>query len=283
VPMVETWSSVPFILGEGLRRLADGRVVMVDILAGCLYEVDPGQCGAERLLHRLDVPLGAVAPLGEESWIAAAGTGIAVLGPSGLEWIDRPEDGAATAMRMNDGVCDPAGRFWAGSMPYDGTMGAGSLYRLDADGSVTQVIDGITIPNGSAFSADGTLMYLADSDAGTIDVFDVDPGSGSLSSRRRFADLDDGSPDGMLVDDEAHLWSAVRGGSRIERRSPMGDLVLRIDLPARQPTSLTMSDGHLFVTSALDGLADAGPADGHLLRLATSLTCTPAVSAALDH
>jgi len=110
-----------------------------------------------------------------------------------------------------------------------------------------------------------------------------EPGSGSLSSRRRFADLDDGSPDGMLVDDEAHLWSAVRGGSRIERRSPMGDLVLRIDLPARQPTSLTMSDGHLFVTSALDGLADAGPADGHLLRLATSLTCTPAVSAALDH
>src|SRR5699024_12140629 len=52
------------------------------------------------------------------------------------EWLARPEDEAATPMRMNDGCCDAQGRFWAGSMAYDGTPGAGSIYRTDPDGKV---------------------------------------------------------------------------------------------------------------------------------------------------
>ncbi|MGW7726661.1 SMP-30/gluconolactonase/LRE family protein [Streptomyces canus] len=129
-------------------------------------------------LAGLDVPLGAVAPVHgrPDTWIAAAGTGIALLTPDGaLDWLDRPEDRTPFPSRMNDGVADPAGRFWAGSMAYDGTPGAGSLYRTDPDGTVARVLDGLTIANGPAFTADGTTMYLADTAAGTILRCRIDP------------------------------------------------------------------------------------------------------------
>lgn len=141
----------------------------VDILTGRLYELreDAGPT-APRQLARLDVPLGAVAPVHDEPdvWIAAAGTGIALLTAEGaLKWRDRIEDRTPVASRMNDGVADPAGRFWAGSMAYDGIQGAGSLYRTDHDGTVVRILDGRTIANRPAFSADGTNLYVADSTA----------------------------------------------------------------------------------------------------------------------
>src|SRR5205823_7114109 len=130
----------------GGRRIGD-RLMFVDILSGRLFECPAREPGAGRLVAQLDVPLGAVAPIAGRpgSWIAAAGTGVGILDPDGrLRWLDRPEDGGAVPTRMNDGCCDPAGRFWAGSMVYDETPGAGSLYRVDLDGSVTRVVDGLT-------------------------------------------------------------------------------------------------------------------------------------------
>lgn len=108
-------------LAEG-GRWFDGRYVYVDILSGRLFELpdDRDHTGPTQLA-RLDIPLGAVAPVSGRpgSWIAAAGTGIALLTPDGaLEWLDRPEDRTPALCRMNDGVADPAGRFWAGSMAY---------------------------------------------------------------------------------------------------------------------------------------------------------------------
>ncbi|WP_442818287.1 SMP-30/gluconolactonase/LRE family protein [Streptomyces sp. NBC_01237] len=136
----------------------DGRLISVDILTGRLLEARGPSPAAVRELLRLDVPLGAVAPVQGRPghWIAAAGTGIALIAPGGhTEWLARPEDHTPAHTRINDGACDPQGRFWAGSMPYDGTPGAGSLYRTDPDGSVHQVLDGLTIANGPAFTADG--------------------------------------------------------------------------------------------------------------------------------
>lgn len=154
----------------------------VDILSGRLFELSEDTGPAPRQLARSDVPLGAVAPVGDRPDVAIpAGTGIALLTADGaLEWLDRPEDRTPLPSRMNDGVADPAGRFWAGSMAYDGTPGAGSLYRTDPDGTVVRVLDGLTIVNGPAFTADGTTMYLADTAAGTILRCRVDPDSGDL-------------------------------------------------------------------------------------------------------
>ena len=63
---------------------------------------------------------------------------------------------------MNEGGCDPDGRFYCGSMAYDKRPGAGKLYRLDPDGSVRVVLEGVTISNGLDWSPDGSLAYYND-------------------------------------------------------------------------------------------------------------------------
>jgi sugar lactone lactonase YvrE len=284
------WTAEPgerFALGEG-SRLVPGptgdRVVMVDIPTGRLLAVRPRE-----VLARLDVPLGAVAPLADGSgWLAAAGTGIAVLRGGAVEWLDRPEDGAPVAMRMNDGVADPAGRFWAGSMAADeaspAATGAGSLYRVDPDGSVHRVLDGLTVPNGPAFSADGTVLYLAESSAGVIHRAEVDPVTGSLGPLQEFARLAQGNPDGMTVDAEGCLWSAVHGGGRVDRYGPDGTLLESLRLPAAQPTSVCLSAREPFrvvVTSATTGLDRPGPDDGAVLIAPVRVAGRPAATAAL--
>ncbi|MEV5106544.1 SMP-30/gluconolactonase/LRE family protein [Streptomyces massasporeus] len=263
-------------LAEGGRWI-DGRLVYVDILSGRLLELRESTDGVAtpRELARLDVPLGAVAAVRgrPDTWIAAAGTGIALLTPDGrAEWLDRPEDRTSVPSRMNDGVADPAGRFWAGSMPYDGTRGAGSLYRTDPDGTVERVLDGLTTVNGPAFTADGTTLYLADSAAGTIHRWRVDPVSGDLSAHELFARFtaDEGSPDGMTVDDEDCLWVAVWGGGAVRRYHSDGRLLQVLTLPAPQPTSVCLhpSDSRLLVTTAAHGLHRPTAASGAILGVA---------------
>ncbi|HZG89747.1 MAG TPA: SMP-30/gluconolactonase/LRE family protein [Pseudonocardia sp.] len=282
------WTALPgerYALGEGGRLVLDAgggtAVVMVDIPTGRLFTVEPR---AELL--RLDVPLGAVAPRADgPGWMAAAGTGIALLGADGVvEWLGRPEDGARAPMRMNDGVADPAGRFWAGSMATDESRGAGSLYRVDPDGSVHRVLDGLTVPNGPAFTPDGTTMYLAESADGLVHRAAVDPVTGELGPLELFAEVSGGNPDGMAVDVEGHLWSAVHGGGRVDRYAPDGTLVESLPVPARQPTSVCLTAEapyRVFVTSAATGLDDPGPDDGAVLVAPTAVGGRPALPAAV--
>jgi sugar lactone lactonase YvrE len=238
--------------------------VLVDIPTGRLLEADVSQPGPLRALAKLDVPLGSVAPLAgtERDWIAACGTGIAILrGDGRLEWLERPEDGKRIKTRMNDGCADPAGRFWAGSMAHDFTPDAGSLYRVDRDGTVTRVLDGITVANGPAFNASGTTMYFTDSARSRIDRFSIDPDSGVLSGRTVFAQLEIGreDPDGMTVDDEDHLWVAVWGMGEVRRYRPDGTLAETIKVPTRQPSSVCLfgsDQPRMFVTTAAEGLLD---------------------------
>jgi sugar lactone lactonase YvrE len=270
-------------LGEG-SRLVDGRLVMVDIPTGRLLDAETGA-----VLVELDEPLGAVAPLVGGGWLAAAGPGFALLGADGgVEWLARPEDAAAVGMRMNDAVADPAGRFWAGSMALaEGgpeAEGAGSLYRVDPDGSVHAVLDGLTIPNGPAFSPDGTTMYLADSAHGVIHRAAVDPAGGELGPLEVFARVEGGAPDGMTVDADGNLWSAVHGGGRLDRYRPDGTLIERIAVPAAQPTSICLTDRapyRVLVTSATDGLSAPGPDDGAVLIAPVAVAGLPARTAQL--
>jgi sugar lactone lactonase YvrE len=256
------WGPDRLELGEGARWVGD-RVVLVDIPTGRLLEADPAKPGPLRELARLDVTLGAVAPLAgrEGDWIAACGTGIALIKAGGkLEWLDRPEDGKPVQMRMNDACADPSGRFWAGSMACDFTPDAGSLYRVDGDGAVARVLDRVTISNGPAFDKTGSTMYFADTARARIDRFRVDPATGELSDRALFARMTGGAPDGMTVDDEDHLWVAVWGASEVRRFRPDGSLAEAIKVPTRQPSSVCLvgrEDPRLFITTAGEGQTDA--------------------------
>ena len=236
----------------------------MDIPTGRLLSADLDSPGPLRELARLDVTLGAVAPLAgrNDEWIAACGTGIALIkAGGGLEWLDRPEDSNRVRTRMNDACADPAGRFWAGSMAYDYTPDAGSLYRVDGDGTVTRVLDGVTISNGPAFDAAGTTMYFTDSARARIDRFHVDLETGALGERTVFAQLKTGTenPDGMAVDDEGHVWVAVWGASEVRRYRPDGTVAQTIRVPTRQPSSVCLvgeDEPRMFITTAATGLSD---------------------------
>lgn len=263
-------------LGEGIRW-TDGRVVLTDILTGRLLTAP-----AFGTVARLSVPLGAVAPVEGRPghWIAAAGTGICRIDPAGrVRWLARPEVDAPEPMRMNDGVADPHGRFWAGSMAYAATEDAGSLYRVDRDGRVTRALRGITVPNGPAFTADGRTMYLADSARGVVRRYPVDVATGELGAPEPFVTLDSGSPDGMTVDAEGALWTAVWGIGQVRRHLPDGTLDRVVELPAVQPAGLCLGgpDGRtLHVTSATIGLDAPGPLDGAVFAVRVDVPGTPA-------
>jgi sugar lactone lactonase YvrE len=113
-------------------------------------------------------------------------------------------------LRMNEGACDPDGRFYCGSMAYDKQPGAAALYRLELDRSVQVVLEDVTVSNGLDWSPDGSLAYYNDTDTGRVDVFDYEPEAG-LSGRRPFVETG-ARPDGLTVDAEGGVWVAHGSG-----------------------------------------------------------------------
>ncbi|MET8773115.1 SMP-30/gluconolactonase/LRE family protein [Streptomyces sp. NPDC004658] len=265
-------------LGEGIRWTGTG-IVLVDLLAGRLLAAPGDPTAPLRTVARLPVPLGAVAPVAgrPDTWIAAAGTGICLLHPDGTsDWPARPEDGAAPPRRMNDAVADPSGRFWAGSMGYDADEAAGALYRVDRDGTVERVLDGVTVPDGPVFTPDGRSMYLADSGWGVVRRYPVAPATARLGAPEVFVTVDDGSPDGMAVDAECAVWIAVRGSAKVRRHLPDGTPDRTLRLPARRPAGVCLEGGVLHVTTARLGLHHPGPYDGAVFGVRVEVPGSPA-------
>lgn len=184
-------------------------------------------------------------------------------------------------VRMNDGGCDPDGRFYCGSMAYDATPAGGTLYRLDPDRSVHLVLANVTISNGIEWSPDGSLVYYVDTATNRVDVFDYDAQSG-LTGRRPFVEVpaDLGAPDGLTVDAEGGVWVALYGGGSVRRyAAPAGTLDEIVDVPARQVTACTFGGpqlDQLFITTSRENL-DPGedPLAGSLFRAAAGVTGRP--------
>ena len=251
------------LLGEGPRwDGASKRLLWVDIEGRALHVFDPAS-GQDRA-----IPVWS--RIGTAAWTTTPGVVLVALadrlalldlaGESVTTLVEIPHPGH---MRLNDGACDSAGRFWVGSMALAETPGLAALYRY-ADGRLERLLDGVSLSNGIGWSPDGTRMYYIDSLTYQVDVFDYD---GELSERRRFAAVDRGAgtPDGLAVDDEGGVWVALHGGGAVRRYANDGVLDRVIDLPAANVTSCCFGgdDGHLlFITTAApDGrvfVTDAG-------------------------
>jgi sugar lactone lactonase YvrE len=185
-----------------------------------------------------------------------------------------------THVRMNEGGCDPDGRFYCGSMAYDQRPGAGALYRLDPDDSVHVVLDNVTISNGLEWSPDGSLAYYNDTPTQRVDVFDYDGESG-LTGRRPFAEIpaEAGGPDGLTVDEEGGVWVALYGGGAVRRYNPEGVLDEVIEVPAEQVTACTFGGSNLdqlFITTSREGLGGGDdPLAGSVFRSAVGVASLP--------
>jgi sugar lactone lactonase YvrE len=184
-------------------------------------------------------------------------------------------------VRMNEGACDPDGRFYCGSMAEDGEQPRGTVHRLDPDGTVHPVLDGVTISNGLDWSPDGTRAYYVDTPTKRIDVFDYDPDAG-LTARRPFVDTDEsagGQPDGLTVDAEGGVWVAMFGGSAVRRYAADGVLDVVVEIPARQVTACTFGGpdlDDLYVTTSRQGLPEGDdPTAGSLFRVEVGVRGVP--------
>ena len=155
--------------------------------------------------------------------------------------------------RFNDVIAAPQGQVFCGLMPDE--RRSGRLLRLDPDGTLHTILEGLSCPNGMAFSLDRSLFFLTDSTPRTIFVFDYDEKSGALFHQRVLVEFQEseGLPDGLTIDGEGFLWCAFWGGQKIARISPNGEITHRINMPTEKITSLTFGgvslDG-LYITSA---------------------------------
>lgn len=271
-------------VGEGPAWDAGaGRLIWVDITASRVHELRPA--GQTRSWD-VGEHVGAAAPRASGGLVLATRTGFAALAPDGSLTPIAPVEADVPGNRMNDGKCDPQGRFWAGTMPYQDTPGAGSLYRLGPDHRAQRVLSGLGLANGLGWSPDGKTFYFIDSTTQSVSAYDFDPGDGLLSGHREVAAIDpaDGMPDGMTVDDEGCLWVALWGGGCVRRYRPDGTLAAVVHLPVSQVTSCAFGGhdrGDLYITSAAHQLSDqqlaAGPHAGGLFRCRPGITGPPAI------
>jgi sugar lactone lactonase YvrE len=260
-------------LGEGpVWDARSGRVVWVDITASRIHLTDTATGTSETI----EVPLhvGAVAPRAAGGFVAALQDGFWIVADGPAKRIAAVPE-ARPGLRFNDGKCDPAGRFWAGTMAYDQAQDAAALYRLDHDGRARMMLDAVTISNGLAWSLDGGTMHYIDTPTQRVDAFSYDPVTGEIGDRRPEIHIpsEAGAPDGMTIDAEGGLWIALWGGGAVHRYLD-GHLERVITLPVSQPTSCCFGGegmDELYVTSAWQGLSPrnrrAEPLAGALFRV----------------
>jgi len=253
-----------------------GCLIWVDINVGELHELS--LAAGDSIIARAGVSVGAAAPRAGGGYVLAAADGFRLIGADGAAAGApiRPP-GMPGNVRFNDGACDPAGRFWAGTAATDGQAGTGSLYRLDPDRSVTEVFGDVTESNGLGWSPDATVFYYTDSrqEPSRVRAFSFDLRSGELGDERDLVTFEpgDGLADGLVVDADGCLWIAMWDGGCVRRYSPNGELLGRYMVPVSRPTCPGFGGpdlDELYVTTAWEGmpaeLRTAEPLAGHLLR-----------------
>lgn len=175
--------------------------------------------------------------------------------------------------RFNDVIADPAGRVFCGTM--SSPSHAGRLYRLDPDGTLVCLVEGMGTPNGMGFSGDRRFFYQQDSRACDLYRFRYDEPSGALRDRETLVHVDRdagrGRPDGMTVDRDDCIWSARWDGARIVRYSPDGVEIGEVPVPFAKKTSCITFGGPAqdtaYVTTAGgDDRDENGDLAGSVLR-----------------
>lgn len=282
-------------LGES--RMSVGENPLFDARTNRLYWIDVRDTPA---IHARDLSagvekrwpmaedIGSIALTTRARLVVGLRSGFAFFDPveSVLEPIVDPEPGRPHN-RLNDGKCDPSGRFWCSSMNPESGLAEGSLYVLDPDLSCRRMHGQYFTPNGLAWSLDGRTMYFSDTRRGAIYAFPFDDAAGMLGERKVFADLGalPGGPDGATVDCEGGVWSAHFDGGCVIRYDAGGRMDRIVRLPVTKPTACAFGGpgyGKLFVTTATRGLdADqlrAEPMAGRVLVLDVGVAGMPPVA-----
>lgn len=265
-------------LGEG-ALFHNGLVWFVDIMGNQIHRYDPAS-GARQSWATPPNP-GFIQPRRQGGFIAGLRSGLHDFDPaSGTFLLRQRIESDLPGNRLNDAYVDVTGRLWFGTMDYDGRDASGALYVYETLG--LRVADpGYRITNGPAMSPDGKTLYHADTMEKRIFAFDVVVG-GVLANKRLFATIESGYPDGMAVDSQGRLWSALYGGWGINRYAPDGTLIDHIAFPVANVTRLAFGGDDrktVYVTTARQGLSPAElekqPLAGGLFSFRTDIAGLP--------
>lgn len=257
-------------LAEGpVWDAAAQRLFWVDITEG---HVHTGELVGDEIrpveTRRVDRTVGALA-LASTGLLVAGHHDVLLVAPAGTTTVARlvPE---GQRRRLNDGKCDPAGRFLVGSLSL-GEAGAESLWAVDPEHGVTVLDDDLELSNGLAWSPDGAALYSVDTTPGLVYVRSYDVRTGRCGERRVAFRVPDGSPDGMCMDTDGHLWVAVWGAGEVRRYTVDGDLLAVVTVAAPHTSCVAFAGprlDRLVVTTAREGLSakdlDDHPASGSL-------------------
>lgn len=263
------------ILGEGPAWDSKTQTLYwLDILQKRIY------AGA-RILTQLDDLIGCLAPCKNGNLILGKRLSFADLEPdSGQITVLASLDSENPANRFNDGKCDPAGRFLAGTMDMNEKDPNGALYLFDGK-QVTRLLDGICISNGLAWSPDYKTFYYIDTPTREVKAFDYDLGTGQIVNPRLAIRIPAslGWPDGMTSDTDGNLWIAMWGGAQVTKWNPnSGKLLEQVSIPALHTSSCVFGGrdmNELYVTSARVGMSAADlkkyPLSGGLFKVITNV------------
>lgn len=237
-----------------------GHLFYVDINGEKLVRLGPES--GEETIWEIGERIGTVVPTAnDDEMIYAGDTGYVRfnLKTGAKTPLADPEAALRETNRFNDGKCDPAGRFWAGTISLTKDTGTANLYCLDTDGTLSLKVSDVTNSNGICWSRDARTMFYIDTPTQQIRAYDFALESGELSNARVVIDTVNysyvSSPDGMTIDADDMLWVAFCHGGCVVRFDPARDKELqRIDLPCCETTACAFGGEHLerlFVTTGI--------------------------------
>ena len=251
-------------LGEGIVWWARHRALLwTDIESARLWVHDAGGTRNWTLPARL----GSMAPcasgallLGLEKGLFRAEIDLASAAPPRLVSLAEVEPDLPST-RVNDGRTDRSGNFVFGTMNQaEGHAAIGSVYQWSARHGLRRLdLPRVGIANSICFSPDGTTMYFCDSPRRQILSCTYDADGASVTGIRPFASLEDGQPDGSIVDADGYLWNAAWGAGLVRRYRPDGKLDREVAVPAKNPTCVVFGGpalNELYITSARQEMSE---------------------------
>ena len=277
--MIEQIADYECITGENpMWHPLEKKVYWLDIPSGRLFRYDPSTGQHENFFtHSEDVGGFTIQPDGSLLLFMARGA-IGFLRGDRIDYvIDEIPDEKDS--RFNDVMADPTGRVFCGTMPQEGRLG--TLYRLETDGSIQPILDGIGCSNGMGFTTDLQQMYYTDSAKREIYLFDYDQETGHINNQKVFVKTPDGEgvPDGMTVDQEGYVWSARWDGHGLFRFDLNGNLERKIELPVAKVSSAIFGGNDytdIYVTTAGgNNKKSNGSGAGGLFRIKTEFSGKP--------
>jgi len=265
-------------LGEGPAWDAKTQTLYwLDILEKRVY-------AGREMIAQLDDYIGCLAPCKNGHLILGKRASIVDLDVDSAKQTVLSAVSESATNRFNDGKCDPAGRFILGSMDMHKKNPTGFLYSYNGK-TTTQLLDGIRISNGLAWSADYKTLYYIDTPTREVKAFDYDLGSGEIANPRVIIRVAEslGWPDGMTSDMDGNLWIALWGGAGVVKWNPnTGELLERIPVPALHTSSCVFGGkdmNELYITSAQDEMSEADlkkyPLSGGLFKVITNVEGMP--------